>query len=161
MKIKSAQMSSKVLLHCGNPPLCSGIIEVPSGPKSHIFTVILAVFAPQPRWRHKPWKGLFASKNLLFLLIFFLLDKNRTLTPTSMVIWNFMIDFYRFQIPVNWFLLDIYQQRSILIDFRNYRHVTPFMECPYDSSLFEILNLHRKIPCCLVSAGQNKSPESS
>ena len=26
---------------------------------------------------------------------------------------------------------------------------------------FEILNLHGKIPCCLVSAGQNKSPESS
>ena len=28
-------MSSKVLFHCGNPPLCSGIIAVPSGPKSH------------------------------------------------------------------------------------------------------------------------------
>ena len=28
---------------------CSGVIEVPSGPKSHTFTVILAVFAPQLR----------------------------------------------------------------------------------------------------------------
>ena len=54
MKIISVQMSSKVLFHCGNPPLCSGVIAVPSGPKSHTFTVILAVFAPQPRWRHKP-----------------------------------------------------------------------------------------------------------
>ena len=44
---------------CGNPPLCSGVIAVPSGPKSHTLTVILAVFAPQPSWRHKPWKGLF------------------------------------------------------------------------------------------------------
>ena len=29
-----------------------------SRPKSHTFSVILAVFAPQPRWRQKPWKGL-------------------------------------------------------------------------------------------------------
>ena len=43
----------------GNPPLCSGVIAVPSGPKSHALTVILAVFAPQPRMRHKPWKSLF------------------------------------------------------------------------------------------------------
>ena len=47
MKIISVQMSSKVLFHCGNPPICSGIIEVPSGPKSHTVTVVLAVFASQ------------------------------------------------------------------------------------------------------------------
>ena len=49
----------KVVENVGNPPLCSGVIAVPSGPKSHTLTVILAVFAPQPRWRHKPWKSLF------------------------------------------------------------------------------------------------------
>ena len=54
MKIISVQMSSKIHFHCGNPPLCSGVMAVPSGPKSHTFTVILAVFAPQARWRHKP-----------------------------------------------------------------------------------------------------------
>ena len=59
MKIISTQMSFKIHFRCGNPTLCSGVIAVPSGPKSHTFTVILAVFAPQPRWRHKPWKGLF------------------------------------------------------------------------------------------------------
>ena len=42
----------KVVEKVGNPPLCSGVIAVPSGPKSHTLTVILAVFAPQPRWRH-------------------------------------------------------------------------------------------------------------
>ena len=41
----------------GSPPLCSAVIAFPSGPKSHTFTVILAVFAPQPRWPRKPWKG--------------------------------------------------------------------------------------------------------
>ena len=51
----------KVVANVGNPPLCTGVTAVPSGPKSHTFTVILAVFAPQPRWRHKPWKGLFLS----------------------------------------------------------------------------------------------------
>ena len=49
----------KVVANVGNLPLCSGVIAVPSGPKSHTFTVILAVFAPQPRWRHKLWKVLF------------------------------------------------------------------------------------------------------
>ena len=38
---------------------CVLVLPVPSGPKSHTFTVILAVFALQPRWRHKPLKGLF------------------------------------------------------------------------------------------------------
>ena len=42
----------KVVENVGNPPLCSGVIAVPSGPKSHTLTVILAVFVPQPRWRH-------------------------------------------------------------------------------------------------------------
>ena len=39
-------MSFKLYFRCGYPPLCSGVIVVPSGPKSHTFTVILAVFAP-------------------------------------------------------------------------------------------------------------------
>ena len=30
------------------------LIAVPVGPKSHTFTVILAVFTHQPRLRHKP-----------------------------------------------------------------------------------------------------------
>ena len=30
-----------------------------SGPKSRTFTVIFSEFVRQPRWRHKPWKGLF------------------------------------------------------------------------------------------------------
>ena len=50
----------------------AAFIAVPSGPKSHTFTVILAVFAPQPRWRQKPrlqsifksiTKGVFLSAN--------------------------------------------------------------------------------------------------
>ena len=41
-------MSFKIHFCCGNPPLCRGFIAVPSGPKSHTFTVILAVFAPPP-----------------------------------------------------------------------------------------------------------------
>ena len=44
-------MSFKIHFRCGNPPLCRGVKAVPSGPKSHTFTVILAVFTPQPRWR--------------------------------------------------------------------------------------------------------------
>ena len=44
----------KVVANVGNPPVCSGGIAVPSGPKSRTLTVILAVFAAQPRWRHKP-----------------------------------------------------------------------------------------------------------
>ena len=39
----------KMVANVGNPPVCSGVIDVPSGPKSHTFTVILAVFAPQLR----------------------------------------------------------------------------------------------------------------
>ena len=39
-------MSFKINLWCGNLPLCSGVKEGPSGPKSRTFTVILGVFAP-------------------------------------------------------------------------------------------------------------------
>ena len=35
-------MSFKIHFRCGNPLLCSGIVAVPSGPKSHTFTLILA-----------------------------------------------------------------------------------------------------------------------
>ena len=48
----------KVVAVVGNPTLCSSV-AFQSGPKSHTFTVILAMFAPQPRWCHKPWKGLY------------------------------------------------------------------------------------------------------
>ena len=58
MKIISVEMYFKIHLHCGNPPLCSDVIAVQSGTKSHTFTVILAVFAPQPRWCHKLGKDL-------------------------------------------------------------------------------------------------------
>ena len=51
----------KVVAKVGNPPLCSGVIAIPSGLKFHTFIVILAMFGPQPRWRHKPWKGLLQS----------------------------------------------------------------------------------------------------
>ena len=43
---------------------------------SHTFTVNFAVFAPQPRWRQKPWKGLLSipeirsRKSLNFQLLF-------------------------------------------------------------------------------------------
>ena len=36
-------------------------ITVPSGPKSHTFTIILAVFARQLIWHHKLWKGLLVT----------------------------------------------------------------------------------------------------
>ena len=39
-------MSFKINFRCGNPPLCSGVIAVPSGPKSHTLTVILLVLPP-------------------------------------------------------------------------------------------------------------------
>ena len=58
----------KVVANVGNPPLCSGVIAFPSGPKSHTFTVILAVFAPQPRWRLK-LKSFYAVINLYVLHI--------------------------------------------------------------------------------------------
>ena len=44
----------KVVVNVGNPPLCSVVMAVSSGPKSHTFTVIsviLTVFAPRARWR--------------------------------------------------------------------------------------------------------------
>ena len=49
------------MANVGNPPLCSGVIAVQNGPKSHTFTLILAMFASQPRWRNKPWKSLLAA----------------------------------------------------------------------------------------------------
>ena len=39
---------------------------------------------------HPLWKGLFANRHWLFLLILFLSDKNRTLTPTSLEIDSHM-----------------------------------------------------------------------
>ena len=56
MKIISVQMSFKI--QNGNPPLFCLVIAVSSRPKSHTFTVIFSVLAPQPRWHHKSWKGL-------------------------------------------------------------------------------------------------------
>ena len=53
-------MSFERHYHCGNPSLFSGNTAVPSRPKFHTFTVNLAVFAPQLRWRQKPWKSLLA-----------------------------------------------------------------------------------------------------
>ena len=44
--------------------LCSSITKVSSGPKSHTFTAMLAMFSTQPRWRHKSCKGLL-GKGLL------------------------------------------------------------------------------------------------
>ena len=38
-------MYFKIHFCFGNPPLCGGVMGVPSGSKSHTFTVILAVFA--------------------------------------------------------------------------------------------------------------------
>ena len=43
-----------------NLSLFSSATAVQSQPKSHTFTVNLAVFAPHPRWRQKPWRGLFS-----------------------------------------------------------------------------------------------------
>ena len=63
-KIISVQIFFKTHFRTGNPPLCSCIMAVSSGPNSYTFTVILAVFAPELRWRHKPWKGLLTLKSL-------------------------------------------------------------------------------------------------
>ena len=59
----------KVVANVGNPPFCSSIIAVPSGPKSHTITVILAVVAPQPRWRHKPWKWVLSLEGTFWLIL--------------------------------------------------------------------------------------------
>ena len=40
-------MYFKIRFHCGNLPLCIDVTVVQSGTKSHTFTVILAMFAPQ------------------------------------------------------------------------------------------------------------------
>ena len=61
MKIISVQVPFKIHFRWGNPPLCNRVIAVPSGPKSHTFTIILAVFIPQPRWCHKPGKDLLSQ----------------------------------------------------------------------------------------------------
>ena len=56
-------MSFRRHYHCGKLSLFSGATAVQSGrPKSHTFTVNFAVFAPQPRWRQKPWKGLLSTE---------------------------------------------------------------------------------------------------
>ena len=58
MKIISVQiMTFKRHFRCGNPPHCSGVIAAPSGPKFQTFTIILAMFASPPRWRHRVLKG--------------------------------------------------------------------------------------------------------
>ena len=52
----------KVVANVGNPPLCSEPRY--SGSKWARIPYIhcnFTVFAPPPRWRHKPWKGLFLS----------------------------------------------------------------------------------------------------
>ena len=68
MKIMSLSLSFKRHLHCGNPFLFSGATAVQSRPKSHTFTVNLAMFAPQPRWRQKSWKGvLFAITRVQYV----------------------------------------------------------------------------------------------
>jgi len=41
----------KVVANVGNPPLCSSVIAVPSGPKSHTISIILAVVAPPAKIR--------------------------------------------------------------------------------------------------------------
>ena len=74
-------MSFKIDFCCGNPPLWSGVIAVPNGLKSHTFTVILAVFAPQPRSRHKPWKSE------LIAVCFWGFDRFRNMIAQG---WNFI-----------------------------------------------------------------------
>ena len=55
----------KVVAKFGNLSLFSSGSAVQSRPKSHTFTVNLAVFAPQPRWRSKTVEG---SVKLMFSL---------------------------------------------------------------------------------------------
>ena len=59
MKIISVQMSFKIHFCCGNSPLCSGVIAISSGPKSHTFTVILVVFAPPAKMESQTVKRSF------------------------------------------------------------------------------------------------------
>ena len=82
---------------------CSSIIAVPSGPKSHTITVILAVVAPQPRWRHKPWKGVLSLEGTFWLILLCLMQlftiwysqakvtgsqHNSTPTPQKLMVYN-------------------------------------------------------------------------
>ena len=82
---------------------CSSIIAVPSGPKSHTITVILAVVAPQPRWRHKPWKGVLSLEGTFWLILLCLMQlftiwysqakvtgsqHNSTPTPPKLMVYN-------------------------------------------------------------------------
>ena len=82
---------------------CSSIIAVPSGPKSHRITVILAVVAPQPRWRHKPWKGVLSLEGTFWLILLCLMQlftiwysqakvtgsqHNSTPTPQKLMVYN-------------------------------------------------------------------------
>ena len=66
ISIKLFKEAAKV----GNPPplnSATGDQHDQSRPKSHTFSVILVEFAPQPRWRQKPWKGLYVLKILINL----------------------------------------------------------------------------------------------
>ena len=77
MNIISVQMTFKIHFRCGNLPLFSGVIAVPSGPKSHTFTVILAVQdgiinceSPMLCNALKPWlQSRESSQNLLLINI--------------------------------------------------------------------------------------------
>ena len=58
---------SKVVEKVANRPLCSGVIAVQNGPKAHTFTLILAIFASQPRWRNKSPKKSIGSRFIKIL----------------------------------------------------------------------------------------------
>ena len=55
-------MSFRRHYHCGKLSVFSGATAVQSRPKSHTFTIDFVVFAPQPIWRQKPWKGLLSTE---------------------------------------------------------------------------------------------------
>ena len=82
---------------------CSSIITVPSGPKSHTITVILAIVAPQPRWCHKLWKGVLSLEGTVWLILLCLMQlftiwysqakvtgsqHNSTPTPQKLMVYN-------------------------------------------------------------------------
>ena len=72
----------KVVANVGNPPLCSE--PRCSGSKWAKIPYIhcnFTVFAPQPRWRHKPWKGLFLSDSDLNAKIITVLKKSLQINP--------------------------------------------------------------------------------
>ena len=55
----------KIVAKDGNLSLFSGASAVQSRPKSHTFTVNLAVFAPQARWRSKTVEGSILVKDAI------------------------------------------------------------------------------------------------